>query len=190
MPDQALPESPPPLPGAFRGRRPRRWPRRVTISFLCGLLVVPAYVVSFWIAPNLQSFVIQGSSMAPTLPRGARVTTWQFPFRPEKGDVRVGDIVTYTQADSDSLNILRVVAGPGGTVELVNGALYVQDQPVAEPYLMQESPVRRGTSTPRLVVPEDAVFVLGDNRDKAYDSRRFGPLPLKLVTGKVLFRYW
>ena len=63
---------------------------------------------------------------------------------------------------------------------------YVNGKPLYEPYVVEKSNDDFGP----IVVPADSVFVMGDNRNNSDDSRMWGFLPTKNITGRSLFRYW
>ncbi len=87
--------------------------------------------------------------------------------------------------------IKRVIGIPGDHVQIKEGKVYINEQELDETYL-DDSVV---TSTENmaysdLVVPENTVFVMGDNRDHSTDSRAFGCIPLDKIEGKVWIRFW
>ena len=69
---------------------------------------------------------------------------------------------------------------PGETVKVENGVVFVNDNPIREPYI-KASPAYQGT----WVVPEEYLFVLGDNRNSSSDSHSWGMVPLTNVIGKA-----
>jgi signal peptidase I len=90
--------------------------------------------------------------------------------------------------------IKRIVAVAGDTVELRNKKLYVNGEQVMDPHAYFEDP-QINTSGPRdnfgpMTVPAGKFFVLGDNRDKSYDSRFWGFANVSDVKGKATFIYW
>ena len=87
--------------------------------------------------------------------------------------------------------IKRVIALPGEHVKIENGKVYINGQELEESYLQDEviTTDLDGAFTD-LVVPEGTVFVMGDNRSKSTDSRRFGCVPYEKIESKVLIRFW
>jgi len=134
----------------------------------------------------IHSFSIPSGSMEPTLVAGDRVLTTPlvFDFRdPLRGDV----VVFHSSAFAGAVLIKRVVALAGDTVEVKNGALYLNGQRQNEHYLLE------GTTDgdfPKTVVPAGELFVMGDNRNDSEDSRIFGPIPRTAVFGKALAVWW
>ena len=99
-----------------------------------------------------------------------------------------GDIVIFPYPDNPEVTyVKRVIGLPGETVEIKNGAVYIDGEPIAEPYLKEEM---RGEYGP-YVVPEGSYFMLGDNRNSSQDSRKWTNTFLKEedIMAKVLFRY-
>jgi signal peptidase I len=131
------------------------------------------------------SFIVVGDSMRPALRDGERVFIWRAAYllgEPERGDV----IVFRYPLDPTRDFVKRVVGLPGEEIEIragrviINGFLYTEP-PTVEP---------DRSSYPATRVPEDSVFVLGDNRRVSEDSRFFGPVPLAEVKGEVFLIYW
>ena len=87
--------------------------------------------------------------------------------------------------------IKRVIGLPGEHIKIENGRVYINENELQEPYL-QEGVITddlNGAFTD-IIVPENTVFVMGDNRGQSTDSRRFGCIPLEKIESKVLFRFW
>ncbi len=87
----------------------------------------------------------------------------------------------------DETLVKRVVALPGEVVDGHSGWVYVDGQRLVEPYLDLSL---RTAPFPAVTVPEDAVFVLGDNRGPSIDSRAFGPVPASAITGRAGVVMW
>lgn len=87
--------------------------------------------------------------------------------------------------------IKRVIALPGEHLQIKDGKVYINDVELQEDYLQPQIT----TSTENcpfydLVVPENCVFVMGDNRPESTDSRRFGCIPFEKIESKVWIRFW
>ncbi len=133
----------------------------------------------------VETFVVQGPSMEPTLVNGERLLVSKLAYRfnkPQRGDV----VVLQYPLDQSRDYIKRIVAVEGDTVELRLGRLYVNG------ILQQESYVRFPGlfNMPSVVIPEHTVFVMGDHRTDSEDSRFFGPVDIELLKGKAIFIIW
>lgn len=106
--------------------------------------------------------------------------------------VHRGDIVVFKYPRNPAETFLKRAAAIGGDrVEIRDGVLYVNEQPVREPYAVHNGPMRTAHEMmPALVVPQGKMFVMGDNRDNSSDSRDWGFVPLDNVIGEPLFVYW
>lgn len=162
--------------------RKRKNPTRELIETLV-LAVVIALVVRTFI---VETYRVDGSSMEATLHHGERVLVNKFLYdfiRPP----RPGDIIVFQypkQPEKDFIK--RVVAGPGDTVELREGKVYVNGK------LFPEAPTAllSGEKVEPTEVKADTVWVLGDNRNNSEDSRSFGEVPYKNIRGLAFFRIW
>ena len=99
-----------------------------------------------------------------------------------------GDVVIFPYPDNPEVTyVKRVIGLPGETVEIKDGYVYIDDEPIEEPYLKEEM---RGEYGP-YVVPEGCYFMLGDNRNSSQDSRKWANTYLEEeeIMAKVLFRY-
>jgi signal peptidase I len=83
--------------------------------------------------------------------------------------------------------IKRVIATEGQVIEISNNSVFIDGVPIDEPYL--QARVQMGDFGP-LTVPDDHVFVMGDNRNQSEDSRRFGPVPVEDIIGRAFVRVW
>lgn len=138
---------------------------------------------------------IKGSSMLPTLKSGDWTFVWRLPYlwgRPKRFDVVIchfpGRRVKRLPFLPQSF-VKRVVGLPGETLEVIEGVLHVDGQPVAEPFL-DPAHTRFFRSRPPITLGPDEYYVLGDNRDSSNDSRRVGPLRRRAIVGRVVCVLW
>lgn len=133
----------------------------------------------------MESFVVDGPSMEPTLCDGERLLVSKLSYvvlEPRRGDI----IVFRYPRDLRKDYIKRIVALPGDKVRMDLGKLYVNGQPVDEPHVL-ESPVGDFNT---VTVAEDCVFVMGDNRGNSEDSRMFGAVNMSLIKGRAFLVFW
>lgn len=88
--------------------------------------------------------------------------------------------------------IKRVIALPGEHLQIYDGKVYINREELKEDYLQPEVITSVTDNTPyyNLIVPENCVFVMGDNRPSSTDSRAFGCIPLEKIESKVWIRFW
>lgn len=123
-------------------------------------------------------------SMQPTLVEGNIVLVNKLAYK--LGDMKTGDVVIFHDPNSHNEDFIkRLIGKPGDQVIVQNGDVYVNGVPLEEPYIAAE-PAYSGNWQ----VPEDSIFVLGDNRNQSSDSHSWGFVPLGDVVGKALIVYW
>lgn len=190
MPESRMPEKMDPFEGGrnqngngqsgYGHRQGLQWLKEIVQTIVVALLltfVLRAYVV--------ESFVVDGPSMEPTLRDGERLLISKLSYvfsEPRRGDV----IIFRYPRDPHKDYIKRIVALPGDEVRMDMGRLYINGQPVEEPYA-SESPVGDFNT---ITVPEGCVFVMGDNRGNSEDSRMFGAVPMKFIKGRAFLVFW
>lgn len=103
----------------------------------------------------------------------------------------ISKFVYYTLEIGKTSYIKRVIGLPGEHVEIKNGSVYIDGKELKEDYL-QEYVVTNdeGGVFVDIVVPDNTVYVLGDNRSGSTDSRRFGCIPVEKIESKAVFRFW
>jgi signal peptidase I len=136
---------------------------------------------------GLQSFRELDPSMEPTFPEKTSLLVSAWPYW--HADPRPGDIVAVIYPpDHSQADIKRVIALAGSTVEIRNSIVFVDGKAISEPYLHAVIPnwnVPR--SMARITVPAGKLLVMGDNRDKSEDSRRWGAIARESIIGKFWF---
>lgn len=139
----------------------------------------------------IRSFVaepvrVRSDSMMPTLPSGAVVLIDKVSYlgrEPQRGD-----IVVAAEPGTGEAIVKRVVAIGGDSVGIEDGVLVVNGTPVVEDYIDNHN--MDGFYFGPDLVPDGEVFLLGDNRSDSVDSRRFGPLTIDDVDGRVMSTIW
>ncbi len=171
-----------------------------------------ALAVAFLLALFIRTFIVQAfkipsGSMLPTLQIGDHllVNKLRYGIRlPILGrrvvkfdDPRRGDIIVFVYPVDPSKDFIkRVIGQPGDVVEVRHKQVYVNGERIEDAHAnFVEGPGDNSRLTPRdnygpMTVPSDKVFVMGDNRDRSYDSRFWGFVPIDDVKGKAVVIYW
>jgi len=127
---------------------------------------------------------VDGMSMEPTLETGEFVIINKLAYR--LGTPKIGDVIVFHYPrNPEQEYIKRVIGLVGDQVVVGDRQVKVNGQVLDEPYIA--APPRYELS---LVVPENSLFVLGDNRNNSSDSHDWGPVPMANVVGKAVFIYW
>jgi len=171
----------------MRAQPPPEPPRRDRIGLpgWGAILLIPLLVLlTLYLAMVFigRPYVVRGASMYPTLHEGDRVFVMKYRFSdtPDRGDV----VVLKDIGGQSELLIKRVIAIAGDRLTMKNGELIVNDR------YSYDSSNTRVTEAYTQLVPDDAVFVMGDNEARSYDSRMFGPVSLDKVMGRAAFIFW
>lgn len=144
-------------------------------------LALRAYVVEARFIPS--------GSMLPTIQEGDRVLVNKVVYHlrePKRGEIIVFQAPVMMPDSADDF-IKRVIGLPGDTIEIKEGKVFVNGSPLEEDYIAEKPDYAFGP----VKVPEDALFVMGDNRNSSYDSHLWSTwLRLDKVKGKAFVRYW
>jgi signal peptidase I len=146
-----------------------------------------------------QQYYIDGPSMQTTLMPEDRVLVNKMSYKLH--DIHRGDVIVFDRVTNDVQHddlIKRVLGLPGETLEIRSCIVYINGVQVDEPYLNPEQTsqvepsARCGSHTDMapVVVPEEMVFVMGDNRVQSFDSRDFGPIDTDKVRGRAFVVIW
>lgn len=102
-----------------------------------------------------------------------------------------GKFVYYVLESNKISYIKRVIALPGEHLKIKDGKVYINGEELEEKYLQPDVTTSiENCPFYDLIVPENCVFVMGDNRSKSTDSRKFGCIPLEKIESKVWIRFW
>jgi signal peptidase I len=136
-----------------------------------------------------QPVKVEGTSMMPSLANQERIFINKFTYKLGSGSIDRGDTVVFLfPEDKTKSYIKRVIGVPGDRIRIDEGQVYVNGEPLAEPYVPED--YRDRISKEERVVPHDCYFVMGDHRNSSNDSRAWGYVPKNLIYGKAVFVYW
>jgi len=162
----------------------KEWIEPIIIAVVLAL-IIRTFVV--------QAFKIPTGSMRTTLIEGDRILVNKFIYKftqPKRGDV----IVFISPEDKKKDFIKRLVGLPNENIQILNGAILVNNNPVEEGSLLKKQHYYNrgdfGVEGQSVMVPNDAYYVLGDNSISSRDSRYWGFMPKKYLLGKAFLIYW
>ena len=170
-------------------------------------VIVGALLVAFLIKTFLmQAYYIPSSSMTPALQVGDRVLVNKLSY--EFGEVSRGDLVVFKRTEDDTGNktdlIKRVIATEGELLEISGGEIFITEKGGNDRKLLVEPYLAEGVTTQGFafeglcpeseantcLIPENFIFVMGDNRSGSRDSRYFGPVNTDDIVGRAFIRIW
>ncbi|MCD6429455.1 signal peptidase I [bacterium] len=157
----------------------------IKIFLIALLIVIPIREFVF------QPFFVRGQSMEPTLHDFDYLIVDELSYRlhqPQRGDV----VVFKSPTNPQQRFIKRIIGLPGETVIIRDGKVIIEKD--NKSFVLDESSyLSPNISTPgetKVHLGEDEYFVMGDNREKSYDSRSFGPIHKEDIIGRLAFRIW
>ena len=188
--DDLLPLPPEPEQSRSRLRTTIEWLLVIGGALLVALLVRTFFIQAFWIPSD---------SMEPTLHKGDRVLVNKLSYKLH--DVHRGDVIVFKRPEAarsanpdDDIEdlIKRVVAVPGDTIKTVDGDVWINDEPLSEPYLPEgtRTVMPNGQDMEPEEIPEGQFFMMGDNRGNSQDSRYFGTIDGDLIVGRAFVRIY
>ncbi len=172
-------------------------------------IVIAVLLALFIRAFVVQAFKIPSGSMEPTLLIGDHILVNKFiygislPFTEKKllqlVKPKRGDVIVFIYPEDPSKDFIkRVIAVEGEQLQIKDKKIFINNKEIDDPYGVYKdslatsewgSEMTRGNLGP-ITVPPHSLFVMGDNRDKSYDSRFWGYVDLNKVKGKAFIIYW
>jgi len=147
---------------------------------------LPRMMISTFVLASLAgcgpaNYVMMSDHMTPTIERGDIIAIDASVYQdagPERGEI----VAYHAPGDRDGKMLIgRVVAVGGDDIRVEGGTLILNAEPVEESFAAGAMDYE----VPRMKVPEDHLFILGDKRDEARDSHVFGPVPAEAIVGKI-----
>lgn len=154
---------------------------------IVALIVAP---IRFFVA---QPFIVQGGSMSPTFENSDYLVIDELSYKfrqPERGEV----IVFKYPLDASKFFIKRIIGLPGENIRMEDNKIFIQkgglpEQELEEKYFKSSVLTLVGNKN-KWSLNQNEYFVLGDNRANSSDSRYFGLLDKKFITGRAWLRLW
>ena len=147
--------------------------------------VVLTLVIFLLIRTVVQNFRVEGMSMEPNFHDGQFLLINKLTYK--LGEVDRGDVIVFVYPRDPSRDFIKRVVGlPGETVQVINGTVYVNGNPLPDDYHVNQAGYNAGSVT----LGPGEVYVLGDNRGNSSNSHTWGPLPLDNIIGRVELSYW
>lgn len=168
------------------------------------IAVILALVIRTFV---VQAFKIPSGSMEDTLQIGDHLLVNKFiygtgiPFTDKQffalRDPKQGDVIVFEYPEDPSKDFIkRIVGVPGDVVQGINKHVYVNGKLYRNPHeIHKETDLIPKDQNPRdtfgpVKVPEGSYFVMGDNRDRSYDSRFWGFVKKEKIKGLAFIKYW
>lgn len=157
--------------------------RRILLDLLETIVI--SVVLFLGINAVSERIRVESISMQPNLYAGDFVIVNKLAYKfgqPQRGDIIV---FRYPPDPEQTPYIKRIIGLPGDQIHIEGGDVYVNGKRLTETYI--DVSTNRGGDWS---VPDDSLFVLGDNRNNSSDSRAWGMVPLENIIGKAIVIYW
>jgi signal peptidase I len=172
----------------------REQTQRTIMLFIAGFIGIVVFSIPILVI-MLRQFVMEAryipsEAMLQTLKINDRLIIDKLTYRfriPERGDIILfSPTETLQRQNFDDALLKRIIGLPGETVEVKGGRVYINAQPLVEPYITEKPEYQWGPTT----IPPNSYFVLGDNRNNSYDSHFWGFVPSENIIGKASQRFY
>lgn len=139
----------------------------------------------------VQPFFVRGQSMEPTFSGGDYLIVDQLSYylrQPKRGEI----VIFKNPSNKSQFYIKRLIGLPGERVEIDEGKVTIYNQKHPEGFSLGEKRYLEDTTSGDIdaTLGPDEYYLLGDNRDRSFDSRKFGPVQGENLIGRVVLRAW
>lgn len=165
--------------------------RNIIIEYLKSVVI--AVILAFFLKSFFfETIVVEGKSMQPTLSTEDRVFISKLEYNLNLKSFERGDIIVFEAPDKDASYIKRVIGLPGDIVKVEDGSVFVNGERLEENYINEHSYTISDNKDKEILVGDEEIFVIGDNRDPgaSKDSRRFGSIKQESIRGKAVIRFF
>lgn len=165
---------------------------------IAGLLV---FVIRWFL---VSPFIVDGPSMQPNFKDRERIIVNKIIY--DIRDPKRGEVIVFHVPEENRDFIKRVIGVPGDTVKVAGDTIYINGEPIEEPYLEEAYAAKHAqnllynidkpnsnfpnNSFPDGKVPDGTLFVMGDNRSNSEDSRMIGYIPMDRIVGRADLVFW
>jgi signal peptidase I len=158
-----------------------------------GETIILTIIIFFLIQTVIRNFRVVGTSMINNLHDGQYLIIDKISYNPFVteiigiGGIQRGDVIVFEPPNRPEDDyVKRVIGLSGETVEVINGQVFINDEPLDEPFRPQPG----SYNMPPMTVEAGRLFVLGDNRNNSNDSHNWGTLPIENIVGRAWLSYW
>lgn len=165
--------------------------KKRTIKMIAGSVLGIILLFSFISIFMVRSHKVKGNSMSPNILSDEYVFSDLVSYRfrtPERGDI----VIFHPPYSPEIEGISRIIGLPGEYISIHDGHVYINNEPLIEPYLARNMVTYSGNlvTSSSVLIPRGQYAVLGDNRNHSFDSRSYGFVEINNIKEKAFFIYW